>query len=437
LFDLNFKAQLTDLQRFLIGSRSFVFFDIKNKLLKAVLDKTKNDARTEINIDRPKAARHRNKKEVDREGLFSIFGQIFRAMSAVGNTSLRNSERIYKVNYRGEGSIDAGGPYNESMSNMCDELMSSFLRLLVPTSNNTNNMGEYRDAWIINPSAKSQTELEMFKFLGKLMGAAIRTQNNLNLSLPPIFWKSLLRERLTVKDLKTMDLCTVTILEILKNPESNELTSENFSMVYDEKFTTKNSAGEEVEVVPGGKEIQVTFENSKEFSALALENRLNESNKIYEVIREGLSAVVPVDYLNLMSFKQFETLVCGAPDVDIDILKENTDYEGCAVSDQHIVYFWEVLKAFAPRERTLFLKFVWGRTKLPSGKDWRHMKVTRLNPSGPVNNYMPISHTCFFTLDLPAYTTKEAMEQKLLYAITHCTAIDLDGRAGDGWEDND
>jgi hypothetical protein len=401
------------------------------------MEKTKNDSRTEINIDRPKAARHRNKKEVDSEGLFSIFGQIYRAMSAVINSNYRNSERIYKVNYRGEGSIDAGGPYNESMSNMCDELMSSFLRLLVPTSNNTNNMGEHRDAWIVNPSATSETELEMFKFLGKLMGAAIRTQNNLNLSLPPLFWKTLLREKLSVRDLKSADLCTVTILEILKNPEANELTPENFSMVYDEKFVTKNSAGKEVEVVPGGASVQVTFENCKEYAELVLQARLNESARIYDKLREGLSAVVPVDYLNLMSYKQLETLVCGAADVDVEILKENTDYEGCALTDQHITYFWEVLKAFAPRERTLFLKFVWGRTKLPSGKDWRHMKVTRLNPAGPVNNYMPVSHTCFFTLDLPAYTTKEAMEQKLLYAITHCTAIDLDGRAGDGWEEND
>jgi hypothetical protein len=29
------------------------------------------------------------------------------------------------------------------------------------------------------------------------------------------------------------------------------------------------------------------------------------------------------------------------------------------------------------------------------------------------------------------------MKGKLLYAITHCTAIDLDGTASAGWEEND
>ena len=437
LFDLNMKSDLTFLQKVLIGSRSFIFFDCKNKLLKTIMDKTKSDIRTEITIDRPKAARYRNKKLVDVEGQFSIFGQIYRAMSAVPNTGYRNVERIYKVNYRGEGSIDAGGPYNESLSNMCDELTSSFLRLLIPTSNNTNNMGEYRDAWQINPSASTQTDLSLFKFLGKLMGASIRTQNNLNLSLPPIFWKSVLREKLSVRDLRSIDVCTVQILEILKDPSKNDLTPDNFSQVYEEKFVAKDSNGGEIELIEGGKNIEVTFENCGEYADLVIKARLSEGVKAYDAVREGLGAVVPTDYLNLMSYKQLETLVCGATDVSVDILKENTDYDGCSLTDQHIINFWEVLKGFSARERTLFLKFVWGRTKLPAGKDWRHMKVTRLQPAGPVNNYMPVSHTCFFTLDLPAYTTKEAMQQKLLYAITHCTAIDLDGAAGQGWEDDD
>ena len=269
------------------------------------------------------------------------------------------------------------------------------------------------------------------------MGAAIRTQNNLNLSLPPLFWKKILHESVGIKDLRGMDVFAVQILEILKNPSEHELTRENFESAYDERFVTIDSSGREVELFEGGKEKIVTFDNSGEYVDLVIKKRLNENTKAYTKIREGLSAVVPIDYLNLFSWKQLETLVCGTVDVDVDILKENTDYEGCGLSDQHIQYFWEILKEFNQRERSLFLKFVWGRSRLPSGKDWRHMKVTRSNPNGPVNNFLPVSHTCFFTLDLPAYTTKDAMKTKILYAITHCTAIDLDGSAGAGWDEND
>jgi hypothetical protein len=39
---------------------------------------------------------------------------------------------------------------------------------------------------------------------------------------------------------------------------------------------------------------------------------------------------------------------------------------------------------------------------------------------------LPIAHTCYFTLDLPPYTTKKQMKRQILYAIYHCTAIDGD-----------
>jgi E3 ubiquitin-protein ligase HERC2 len=51
--------------------------------------------------------------------------------------------------------------------------------------------------------------------------------------------------------------------------------------------------------------------------------------------------------------------------------------------------------------------------------------------------YLPIAHTCFFSIDLPAYTSREVMKEKLMYAITHCQSIDADNttvaqRAGQG-----
>ncbi|CAF1398421.1 unnamed protein product, partial [Didymodactylos carnosus] len=36
------------------------------------------------------------------------------------------------------------------------------------------------------------------------------------------------------------------------------------------------------------------------------------------------------------------------------------------------------------------------------------------------------SHTCFFALDLPPYSTEEIMYERLNYAITHCSSIDAD-----------
>lgn len=439
LFNLHIESftNMTELQRVFMGSRNFIFFKLKNSLLKENLSKTACESRTEITVDRPRAMRYRGRKDVDVNGQFSVFGQVFRAMLAKGNREYRNSERFFRVTYRGEAATDAGGPYNETISNMCDELMSSFVRLLIPIPNNVNNMGENRDCWIVNPSADGKTDMDLYLFLGKLMGCAIRTQNNLNLSLSPLFWKRLLLDPVDIRDLRATDLCTVQILEILRNLEANGLTPENFSFAYDIKFNTKDTSGRDIELIENGNNIPVTFENAKEYAELVEKFRLNENAKAYENIRKGISAVIPLDYINLFSWRQVQTLVCGAPNIDVEILKANTDYESCSLNDSHITLFWDVVNEMSQKERSLLIKFIWGRSRLPSGRDWRHMKIARYNPSGPVNNYMPISHTCFFTIDLPVYTTRDAMKNKLLYAITHCSAIDLDGTAGAGWEDND
>lgn len=41
------------------------------------------------------------------------------------------------------------------------------------------------------------------------------------------------------------------------------------------------------------------------------------------------------------------------------------------------------------------------------------------------------SHTCFFTIDLPAYSTSEVTYERLNYAITCCSSIDGDGAIND------
>lgn len=54
------------------------------------------------------------------------------------------------------------------------ELQSLALPLMVPTPNGRGAVGVNREKWLLNPGSASSTHLEMFAFLGKLMGIAIR-----------------------------------------------------------------------------------------------------------------------------------------------------------------------------------------------------------------------------------------------------------------------
>ena len=75
--------------------------------------------------------------------------------------------------------------------------------------------------------------------------------------------------------------------------------------------------------------------------------------------------------LNLLTWRELETLVCGKPILDVELLRLNTIYRGCSESDPVIEFFWKGLTEFSPEERSMYLRFVWGRSRLPlTSKDF-------------------------------------------------------------------
>lgn len=80
-----------------------------------------------------------------------------------------------------------------------------------------------------------------------------------------------------------------------------------------------------------------------------------------------------------MSWKELEKKVCGTVIVDIEFLKKNTDYE-ISKEDNNVKWLWKALESFNNEQRIMYLKFVWGRSRLPlssDGFDRRH-KINRL-----------------------------------------------------------
>ena len=74
--------------------------------------------------------------------------------------------------------------------------------LLILTPNGNNETGYNRDRYLLNPQAKSDDSLAMFKFLGILLGVAIRTKKPLDLHLAPMVWKQLAGMPLSGEDLE-------------------------------------------------------------------------------------------------------------------------------------------------------------------------------------------------------------------------------------------
>ena len=73
-------------------------------------------------------------------------------------------------------------------------------------------------------------------------------------------------------------------------------------------------------------------------------------------MRNGLAAVLPVELLPMFTANELERLVCGVREVDVELLKQCTEYEDVDPNAPQIQFLWEVLHEMRPSERTQFLR---------------------------------------------------------------------------------
>lgn len=57
-------------------------------------------------------------------------------------------------------------------------------------------------------------------------------------------------------------------------------------------------------------------------------SRLHEFDNQVAAVRAGLARVVPVPLLSLFSGYELETMVCGSPDIPLELLKSVAVYKG-------------------------------------------------------------------------------------------------------------
>lgn len=422
------------------GLRGIIFQHVKLAWWLNILKEQQSPAaaRPEIEIDR-----HRAREATETTGIKdSVFAQSFDQLHAIQPSLLRGADRAFKCQFVGEFGDDFGGLYRECIAQISSELQSNVLPLLTPCPNAVAAVGDNRDKFVPNVHARSDARLvHMAEFLGKLIGIAIRTKTPLDLNLPAVFWKTLVGQPVIRRDVEAVHHGCFQVVDAIDNINAHGITETMFDEIIDAHFTVVSSSRKPVDVIPGGKHVRVLWEDKDDYARAVQTYRLTEFTPLCQDITRGIATILPAPTIALFTWCELATLVCGKPTVDIELLRRRTIYgDGCQASDPHIAYFWDVLGEFTDEQKSSFLRFVWGRSRLPThAADFtQDFKISGLpKAAGRPDTYLPIAHTCFFSIDLPNYSCHEVMKERLLYAITHCLSIDADNttvaqRAGQG-----
>ena len=140
----------------------------------------------------------------------------------------------FKIKYMNELVQGLSGPYRQFFSDIVNELENSDkINLLIPTQNNLNKKGEYKDKYTINPKSE---EYSQFEFLGFLMGICIRTGVYLPINLCSLVWKKIIGEKINPTDIKIFDEGLYKMNEIL-SLKDNEITKELITNSFGESIS--------------------------------------------------------------------------------------------------------------------------------------------------------------------------------------------------------
>lgn len=208
-------------------------------------------------------------------------------------------------------------------------------------------------------------------------------------------------------------------------------------------------AANEAPLCPGGNDRTLSWPDVEEFLGLLASAWLGEGVRLQcNYFARALGQVVPLKKLSLFTTLELLELVCGAA---VEWTAE--DLENCVVPGDGYTrdsepYQWllDVLVGLATTaadsdahdgisslggtdkatQRAAFLEFVTARARLPSGG--LHALPCPISVQDPgsggnsstqrdIDQRLPTAHTCSLTLDLPSYSSKEILKQRLEGAL--------------------
>jgi len=140
---------------------------------------------------------------------------------------------------------------------------------------------------------------------------------------------------------------------------------------------------------------------------------------------DGFHSVIPHGIISIFNEYELELLMSGLPQIDIDDWERHTNYVGYTADSEQIKWFWEFVRSLDQETAAQLLQFTSGSARVPLGgfaalrgvQGIRHFSIGVATEAD--DGSLPTANTCFNSMKLPAYSSKEVLAKRLLVAIKH------------------
>lgn len=345
-----------------------------------------------------------------------VFEDSFNQLRVVSKSQMRSP---LKVTFSGEEGVDAGGLTREWYQVMSREMFNPGISLFEAVPQGSSTYQPNPNSIVQTDQARGISHLDYFKFVGHVVGKALLDNQIIDAHFTRSFYKHMLGQPLTYRDIEGVDPDFFKNLSWMLENDIDGVLDLTFSEESD--FFGQKSI---VELCPNGANTKVTDQNKRDYvDAVARHRMTNAIQPQIHAFLDGFWNVVPRISISLFNDHELELMISGLPDVDILDLRSNCEYHGgYSASSQVILWFWEIALAMDREQKALLLQFVTGTSKVPVGGFSELQAISgrqkfQIHKAYGDEDRLPTAHTCFNQLDLPEYSSKDRLKERLLMAI--------------------
>ncbi|CAL9697113.1 unnamed protein product [Knipowitschia caucasica] len=260
----------------------------------------------------------------------------------------------------------------------------------------------------------SKKKKQQFFLLGKLCGLALYNQCIIQLPFPLALFKKLLRLEPCLEDLTELSPSIGQSLQYVLNYEHD--VEEDLHMYF-----TINWDKTEVELDPSNPGKPVTNGNRQEFVDAYVQHVFTTSvQRAFEEFRRGFFQVCEESTVQLFRPEELRGVMVGSQNYDWAIFKQGAVCDTPFYEDHPtILMFWEVFEELDEEQKKDFLWFLTGYRRAPVfGLGQIKMRIReKFVIDRCTDKHFPESLTCHSILDLPLYSSKEIMKDRVTEAI--------------------
>ncbi|KAK8847903.1 hypothetical protein M9Y10_018951 [Tritrichomonas musculus] len=312
------------------------------------------------------------------------------------------------VDFKGENGIDAGGLTREWFTLIIKEIFDPNQSLFISTENNSYIPKK-------SPHKLDETEIELYRFVGKIIARALVEGIHVNAHLTPSFCRQILHRQIKLSDMEDYDVNIYNSLISICDTDVEPLNL-YFAINYDENGEYKT-----IPLKENGNNINVTNSNKMEYISLYTNYHLRES--ICDQLTafcEGFDFIIHPDDIRFFAPNELDLLICGIPEIDVQDLRENTEYLYPYNKNHPVIkLFFKAIEKWSNEQLAKLIMFFTGSSQVPINgfaEYKKNGKPIQIGPGGDKNR-LCTAHTCFNQLCLPEYETENELNYKLAQCI--------------------